>query len=225
MILIKFYNNYDLYDVPGVNGKEPKHGPGSGYHALQDYKSVSDFLKDRRKKNKDKYKANDSWIEDTESNRKERINKMKARAMLLSRILKFAIDFPIDDQINSTPILGNSGTASEAAQIGGMTDESMLLPDFEGKSIDQLNHGRDYTEDYIPKGCGNCGFIGNKDAIYDVTYPCPQCHKGGPQVLMPKETSLYGLPDGINDPEDLDAPSNEQTQYGTTNSGNTFYNT
>jgi hypothetical protein len=198
---------------------------------FQNYKSVSDFLKDRRKKMKDKYKADDSWIEYTESNRKQRISKMKTRAMLLSRILKIAIDFPIDDQIGSTPILGNSGTASDAAQIGGLSDESMLLPDFEGKPNTALNHGYADADadadadDYIPKGCANCGFIGNKDVIYDVTYPCPKCHKGGPQILTPKETSLYGLPDGINDPEDLDAPSNEQSQYGTTNSGNTFYNT
>jgi hypothetical protein len=78
-----FYHNYDLYDVPG------KHGPGAGWHAMQNYKSVKEFLDARRKKLKDKYVADDSWIQDDGSKTKSP-NKIKARANLLSKMIKTA---------------------------------------------------------------------------------------------------------------------------------------
>jgi|ERR1035437_287357 hypothetical protein len=218
------YKNYDIYDVPGVDGKTNKLGPGSGYHSLMKYKSVSDFLKDKRKHMKDKYKADDSYIEDTDSNRKERINKMKTRACILYRIMKTAIDFPIDEQIND-PILGDSGAYGDSAAIGGQSDMAVPLRDFEGKSPDQLDFGRDYVEN----GCPNCGFNGDKNGnMYDITYPCHGCGEGGATItgeekLNPAEPSLFGLPDGISPKEDLDSPSDEKPMYGTTDSGNTLY--
>jgi len=176
-----FFKNYDLYDTPG------KHGPGSGYHHMLEFKSVKDFLNNRRKKTKGKYKA-----------------KKQARSILLNRLIKVAIDFPIDDQISS-PILGNSGTYSDSVPIGGQLDEYLTLPDFEGKSVDRLDFGRDYTEDEQV----------DKDLDFDDFIE---------KYLNPAEPSLYGLPDGISPPEDLDAPSDENPQYGTTNSGSTIYN-
>lgn len=176
-----FFRNYDLYDTPG------EHGPGSGYHHMLEFKSVKDFLNNRRKKTKGKYKA-----------------KKQARSILLNRLIKVAIDFPIDDQISS-PILGNSGTYSDSVPIGGQLDEYLTLPDFEGKSVDQLDFGRDYTEDEQV----------DKDLDFDDFIE---------KYLNPAEPSLYGLPDGISPPEDLDAPSDENPQYGTTDSGSTIYN-
>lgn len=176
-----FFRNYDLYDTPG------EHGPGSGYHHMLEFKSVKDFLNNRRKKTKGKYKA-----------------KKQARSILLNRLIKVAIDFPIDDQISS-PILGNSGTYSDSVPIGGQLDEYLTLPDFEGKSADQLDFGRDYTEDEQV----------DKDLDFDDFIE---------KYLSPAEPSLYGLPDGISPPEDLDAPSDENPQYGTTDSGSTIYN-
>lgn len=191
------YHNYDLYDVPG-NDKKSKLGPGAGWHSMQNYKSIADFLKARREYMKDKYKAKDSYIEDTENNKKERISKMKIRAKLLYKIVKIAIDFP-SDNLNSGSILGDSGTYSDSIPIGGLLDKYLPEPDLEGKSPDKLNFGRDYAED--------------NDIIED----------SNKKSLNPKETPLYGLPDGIIPQEDLDSPSVEQPQYGITDSGNTTY--
>ena len=52
-----FYRNYDLYTIPGME----EVGPGTGWHGLQNYKSVQDFLKDRRKRLQPRYVADDSW--------------------------------------------------------------------------------------------------------------------------------------------------------------------
>lgn len=226
------YRNYDTYNVPG------KHGPGAGWHDMEKYKSIADFLKDKRKKLKDKYKADDSWQLDDGSRTKKNPS-MKARAAIFNRIIKLAdhmmppkehgtsiydwknspyqgipkahkkndsnnIDFPIDDQIGSDPILGNSGTYSDSVPIGGASDEYLTEPDTEGKSPDKLDFGRDYVEDEHA----------DKELDLDALVQ---------KYLNPAEPSIYGLPDGISPPEDLDAPSNENPQYGETNSGNTLY--
>lgn len=229
-----FYRNYDLYDVP-----EFEHiGPGSGYHQMDKHKSIQDFLKEKRKKMKDKYKADDSWQMD-DGSRTKKNSGMKARAIFLNRIIKLAdnimmpkehgtsiydwknspyqgipkapkkhdcndIDFPIDDQIGSGSILGDSGSYSDSVPIGGQLDEYLPLNDFEGKSPDKLDFGRDYTEDDHT----------DKDFDFDKLIE---------KYLNPAEPSIYGLPDGIISKEDLDAPSNENPQYGETNSGNTTY--
>lgn len=79
------YRNYDLYDVPG------EHGPGPGWHSMQNYKSIQDFLKARRKKLKDKYKGDDTWQEDS-GKRVKKKSSIEARASLLSRFIKIAGD-------------------------------------------------------------------------------------------------------------------------------------
>jgi hypothetical protein len=66
-----FYRNFDLYDVEGVDGK-PKLGPGAGWHHMHKYKSIKEFRDAKRKHMQDKYKADDFWIEDNDSNRKQR---------------------------------------------------------------------------------------------------------------------------------------------------------
>jgi hypothetical protein len=193
-----FYSNYDLYETEGVNGK-PKSGPGAGWHHMHNYKSIKEFRDAKRKHLEDKYKADDFWIEDSESNRKQRIKKMKIRAKLLSKIIKNAIDFPDDDQITD-PTTWNSGAYSDAAQIGGRLDYYLPENDLEDKKPEELNFGRDYADDH------------------------PNINELLNRYLSPKEPALYGLPDGIEPKEDLDAPSDEQPQYGTTDSGNTSYN-
>lgn len=193
-----FYRNYDLYDVPGVSGGEPKHGPGAGWNSMHKYKSISEFLKAKRKKLKDKYKADDSWIEDTESNRKERISKMKTRANLISKITKMAIDFAIDDQIHSDPILGESGAYSDSVPIGGASDEYLPQPDFEGKLPTELNFGRDYTDE-------SCS---DDDITYDHgrdAYKCNKCNLFGPNgPIKPKPSSEELHFKENNDSDDLD---------------------
>lgn len=260
-----FYRNYDMYEVEGVDGPA-KHGPGVGWHDMGKYKSIKEFLAEKRKKLKDKYKADDSWVENSGKITKKD-PKMQARGALLSRLVKFAegckdsdieytdgrdawicakclhmganspthptptakqlhdgknhnpdhvnylnnndvnhIDFPIDDQIKSDPILGNSGSVSDSVPFGGQLDEYLTQPDFEGKSVDKLDFDRDYTENEKAAPV-------NLDKLIQ-------------KYLNPKETDLYGLPDGIDPEEDLDADktvNNSNSQYGTTDSGNTLY--
>lgn len=172
------FRNYDIYDTPG------EHGPGAGWHSMQNYKSISEFLAARRKKLKDKYKEP---------------KKSKARLNILSKLIKVAIDFPIDDQV--TPILGDSGSYSDSAPIG-ILDNTLPLNDFEGKSVDQLDFGRDYTQDEIAD-----------EKLNDLE----------DKYISPAQPSLYGLPDGILPKEDLDAPSDEKPFHGITDSGNTTY--
>lgn len=194
-----FYRNYDVYDVPGPDGKPSELGPGSGWHGLmKNYKSIADFLKAKRKRMKDKYKAEDNWIkEDTSSRKTERKQKMKARSSILCKLTKYAIDFPIDDSI--TPILGDAGAYSDSIPIGGMLDEYLPLNDFEGKSPDKLDFGRDYAD-------------------------VEEVEQSMDETINPAENAIYGLPDGILPIEDLDQPGNENPWYGTTDSGNTVYN-
>jgi hypothetical protein len=84
-----FYRNYDLYDVEGVDGPA-KHGPGSGWNHMNEFKSIKEFLDYRRERLKGKYVATDDWIEDTAANRKQRVEKMKLRAQFFAPIIKLA---------------------------------------------------------------------------------------------------------------------------------------
>lgn len=86
-----FYYNYDLYDAEGVSGPA-QHGPGSGWNHMDEHKSIKEFLDFRRKRLEGKYVADDSYIEDTPANYKERVNKMKIRASLFDKIVKQAAD-------------------------------------------------------------------------------------------------------------------------------------
>lgn len=183
-----FFRNYDLYETEGVDGKA-KHGPGAGFYQNMDqYKSVSDFLKKRRERNKDKYKADDT---------------SKKRATRRAALLKLAIDYPVDDQINSGIISNEDGVVNESNLIGGNLDEYLPEHDFEGKSPDKLDFGRDYVHE-DPESS--------------------EKEEGGD--FPKKEPGLYGLPSGM-EPEELDADktiSPRNLDYGTTNSGNTLYN-
>jgi len=207
------FKNYDLYEVPGVDGPA-KHGPGAGfYQNMSKYKSVSDFLDQKRKRNRNKYKSDDSYIQDdgsiTKSQKKS--NKIARRMMLLSCFIKTAIDFPSDD-LGSDPILGESSSYADSIPIGGQLDEYLTMPDFEGKSADKLNFGRDYTEE-------------DNFTIDDIEQLQLLLNKFIDKGLNPKEIDLYGLPDGIESKEDLEEPSaTENPYYGITDSGNTLYN-
>jgi hypothetical protein len=183
-----FFRNYDLYETEGVDGKA-KHGPGAGFYQNMDkYKSVSDFLKKRRERNKDKHKADD-------------IKKKRAARRLA--LLKIAIDFPVDDQVSGIPFSGDGPLVGESNLIGGYLDEYLPEHDFEGKSPDKLDFGRDYVHED------------------------PESHEKEDGGDFPnKEPGLYGLPDGM-EPAELDADktiSPRNLDYGTTNSGNTLYN-
>lgn len=91
-----FYRNYDLYTIPGMEDI----GPGTGYHGLQNYKSVGEFLEARRKRLAPRYKADDSWIQDNGERTKS--PNIKARAELMNRIIKTASTQCQDSDIEYT---------------------------------------------------------------------------------------------------------------------------
>lgn len=183
-----FYRNYDLYDIPGFDHI----GPGAGWHSMQKYKSVSEFLEAKRKKMKDKYKADDSWIQDSGEITKK--NSIKIRAHLFNQILKKAIDFPTDDQINST-IDHDSDLSNHSLEIGMALP--LTMPDFEGKSLVELNFGRDYIENENSTDYSLLDIIMNKYINHEGTQ------------------ELYGLPDGFNNSEEEDTKITElNPDYG-----------
>ena len=202
-----FYNNYDLYDVEGVDGPA-KHGPGAGWHDMGKYKSISEFLKAKRKRMKDKYKADDSWIEDTESNRKERVKNMKVRAFILSKIIKKAIDFPADQYIDPEILSGSEGgSVAQSNLMGGYLDKYLPENDFEGKDPTKLDFGRDYTE----------------DADNEEQDPDEKLDELAEKYTAPTH-GLFGLPDGVDLADgDLEPSSSKNPYYGTTDLGISIY--
>lgn len=128
-----FYKNYDLYNVPTLSGKPM--GPGAGYHDLMKYKSVSDFLKKKRKL---PYKGKERYVD---SNGKIK----SARKSLLEKILKTAIDFKIDEQISSPSIGWNNSNYDNIGEFGGMTSYTPLN-DIDDKSVNQLNFSNDIKD-------------------------------------------------------------------------------
>lgn len=189
------YRNYDLYDTPG------KHSPGAGWHSMQKYKSVEEFLKAKRKELKDKYKADDSWIED--SGKITKNNPMKARAELLSKIIKIGIDFPIDDQIEST--IDHDGDLSNHSLEMGM---AMPLPlnDSEGKPPSELDFG--HLENGEPMKA-------DEDLIDLITEK---------YLAHEAKTEQNGLPDGFNHSEEEDIePTQMNPEYGTLGPESTMY--
>lgn len=203
-----FYRNYDLYDTEGVDGP-PKHGPGKGYHSMHNYKSVSDFLKHRRKL-KNKYKAKDLYKLDSG----ELVR--KASEFLFKSLIKNAIDYPSDDIVS--PILPQWGTYQDSVPTAGFGDYSWSKSDFEGKLPNELNFGRDYTNDVKPNSI-NMAKI-KSDLLKLISNLIDNYFD---QMLSGKENSLYGLPDGISPTSDLDQPNDQQNNYVTTNSTNTTY--
>jgi len=194
-----FYRNYDLYQTEGVDNPL---GPGSGWSHINNYTSIADFLSAKRKQMKNKYTPDDSYIEDSTENFQKRKSKMKARAALLAKLTKIAIDFTTDEQINSGSILSDSESPI-ANSIGFREEQELPENDFEGKDPTQLNFGEDYDGEFTepkkkPKN------LEELIKIYDLSQNMP-------------------LIDGIQEEEELTQPNNPNSQYGITDSGNTLY--
>ena len=210
------YRNYDLYETEGVNGPA-KHGPGTGfYQNMEKYKSVSDFIKKKRKRNKGKYVAEDSYIQDDGSVTKTKDKKKKKRARRCALFLGLTkqacdennIDFP-SDSLNSTPMAW-SPDVGDAAQIGGYLDKYLPEDDFEGKPPTTLDFGRDYSGPPL-------------DMDEYISELLEQFEKHV-KIPKPQEPDLFGLPDGISPKSDLDSPSEEDPEYGIMDSGTEIYN-
>lgn len=225
------YRNFDIYNLEG------KYGPGAGWNDINNFKSIQEFLKEKRKKLKNKYKADDFYIEDTKENYQERVKKMSMATETYYRMVKNAIDFPIDDQIKSFPILtdnqsytmpfelgptGNPDFSTyptqtnipefesypASAQIGGRLDRYLPNNDFEGKSPDQLDFGRDYTDE------GSKAMVSEEQLIKLLQKYLPSPNQGE-----------FGLPDGVNpeNDENLGNPNAHNPYFGTTDLGIDIY--
>lgn len=227
------FKNYDLYETPG------EHTPGGGFYQNMDkYDSVKDFIDKKRKRNKHKYKADDSWKQDDGTITKSP-NGTKARADLFERIIKNArmpgmglfhslqrkfgpkatclkkhvnedsnsIDFPLDEY--DEPGVGGLGGDSDnpvgnANLSGGYLDKYLPKDDVEDKPPTNLDFGRDYVEEETSNGVDIDKLI--------------------KKYLQPSTHGLYGLPDGVDLPdEDLGDPTEINPDYGTTDSGRAMY--
>ncbi len=189
-----FYRNYDYIESPGGDPDKPaKHGPGAGYTSMQNFKSVKDFLAARRKKLKNKYKAEDSWIQDDGS--------VSKKAQFLKQIIKLAIDFPRDESL--PPYVDRPQSSIQEANPIGVLDPYLPKNDLEGKPPEKLNFGRDYqdTDEFYNE-------LVNK--YLDL------------KPMRPASPPLLGLPDGLNHEEFEEEPLKEihNPDFGTTNVGN-----
>jgi hypothetical protein len=210
-----FYHNYDLYIIPGMKDI----GPGTGWHGLQNYNSVQSFLKDRRKRLKSHYVSDDLWQLDNG----KRVN---ARIDLLRKLVKNSIkiesisqwrkhqddndlDFQLDEYTDPAVEVGiNEQADHNTNPLGGFLDDYLPQNDFENKSPDNLDFGRDYDGEYTePKH--------EIDKIEKLIQTYLDFHAHRPPLEMP---------DGIQEEEESTQPNNPNGQYGETDSGNTFYN-
>jgi hypothetical protein len=215
-----FFKNFDYAESEGVDGPA-KHGPGTGlFRNMEKYKNVKDFLKKKRERNKDKYKADDSYIEDDVNLTK---NKIAKRINYLRNLIKTAednnsIDFPIDEQIKSDPILGDSGTYSNSAQLGGLLDPYTQQQDVDGNQPMNIGpYEREHTEDATDLSLEQINELEQIDELKEILKSLKN------KSLTPKDTELYGLPQGSNLWEESDILSDNPNYYGTTDSGNTLY--
>jgi len=114
-------------------------------------------------------------------------------------------DYPIDDQINSEPI------TVENEPYGGLVGLGPYFPenDFEGKTPEQLDFGRDYTE----------------DAEFLASLTEEDLKELIEKYLTPDETGLFGLPDGVDpDGHDADQTNNGKNPYfGVSDEGRQMY--
>lgn len=120
-----FYQNYDLYETEGLDGP-PKEGPGAGlYSNMSKYKSVADFIKQKRK----------------------RKNKMlKRRKALLQAILIATAEESTDENNIEDPTeeLDNYAIPVPASDINsiGLVDNMYPGTDLEDKPVTNLYYGR-----------------------------------------------------------------------------------
>jgi hypothetical protein len=121
--------------------------------------------------------------------------KKTARTKVLSNLLKVAIDFPSDNQVNPELITGQQNNLMEYLNpAGGYLDKYLPDNDLEDKDPTKLNFGRDYADQ--PTGPK----IDNIEKLLEQYLP----------------TDLYGLPDGVDvTEEELDQPNDINPFYGT----------
>ena len=239
-----FYRNYDLYNTPS------EHGPGAGWHDMTKYKSIQEFLKAKRKKLKDKYKADDSWIEDDNSKTKKNPN-IEARAAIFEEIIKTAGGMPGMGIYHSLRRKFGPTKRELEEKLNSMKDDNDIDFPLDDQITNTLAGPIDVdSRNDNPAGHGN--LIGGKLDEYlplndfDDTpptkldfgrdYPLDPMHGRGlkdaileklfNKYLSPTESELFGLPDGIDPNSDLDAEQTvdvEEPFTGTSDIGTEMY--
>lgn len=231
-----FYRNYDLYNTPG------EHSPGAGWHDMEKYKSVQEFLKAKRKKLKDKYKADDSWILDDNSKTKKNPN-IEARAAIFDKIIKTAGPnydlgkglYDNMDKYDSVEEFRKDGPHGPGALMDSndidfpIDDQVSIISHEEGELPGAQIGGRHTVpkHDLADRSPDALNFGRDHD------------HKAKPakhhedilqklfnKYLSPSETDLFGLPDGIDPNSDLDAEETMETEQpytGTLDFGTQMY--
>lgn len=232
-----FYRNYDLYNTPG------EHSPGAGWHDMEKYKSIDEFLKAKRKKLKGKYKADDSWIQDDNSKTKKNPN-IEARAAIFEEIIKTArmpgmgIYHTLRRKFGPTrrELLERLKSMDENNidfPIDDQIDSEMI-----GPSIDEVNNNPvgnsnltgGKLDEYLPKN----DFEGKQPTALNFgrdyhENPLPDndtLEKLINKYLSSPEPDLFGLPDGIDPNSDLDAEQTMDTEEpfkGTSDIGTDMY--
>lgn len=172
-----FYRNYDIYEIPGFEHI----GPGAGWHSMQNYKSVQDFLQARRERLSPRYVADDSWQVDS-GKRVKKNPDIQARATLLSRIIKTAGDE--NDGPNFDYGDGAYTAMSEGKKLKTITDHkrkgpgSFFADDNEDHMLPPKEHG---TSIYDWK---NSPYQGKPKApkhdSNDIDFPVDEDFKEGP---------------------------------------------
>lgn len=247
-----FYQNYDLYPVPGMEDV----GPGVGWHSMKKYKSISEFLEAKRKRMKDRYKADDSWILDSGEITKKNPNGVKARASLLSRIIKTAGDendgpnfdygkglYQNMDKYDSVADFRENADkgpgaffASDDNDIDFKLDDQINTElagpmgevSEDDNPVGQANLSGGYLDEYLPEddkeGKPPTALNFGRDYVED--QKSKTLNKENIEKLLDKygPHGQFGLPDGVDLPdEDLGDPTNINPEYGTKGPNSLIY--
>jgi Poly A polymerase head domain len=191
-------------------------GLGTGFYenVPEHYKSVSDFVDNN---------ALDFQFDNVEGDIDSGSIIGDSESYLTPRQLG-PIGEPNDTTISPGTInLGDFEAYPYSAQLGGYLDKYLPQNDFEDKPDSDLDVGRDYYEDAIPmtgrryegEDDEEDGSLNKNDKLKEIM----------DKYLNPIPThGLYGLPDGVDLPEeDLEDPTNIQPYYGTYGPESTMY--
>lgn len=244
-----FYRNYDLYTIPGMEHI----GPGTGYHGLQNYDSVQEFLEARRSRMKGRYVADDSWQLDSGKRTKENPG-IKARAAIFERIIKQAgPNYDLGKGLYQEMSDGKVDSVEEFRKEPDHGPGALMNITKKKNNKYDINHIDFPIDDQVTgifpeEGMLPGSEIGERlplpehdledrspDALdfgrdYDDAEPTGALEDESIQKLFnkyltPSEDGLFGLPDGV-DPEGHDADQTEQVEQpftGTSDIGTNIY--
>lgn len=235
-----FYQNYDLYTIPGFENV----GPGTGYHGLQNYDSVQEFLEARRNRMKGRYVADDSWQLDSGKRTKENPG-IKARAAIFERIVKSASpNYDLGKGLYQEMSDGKVDSVEEFRKetdhgpgalmnitkkknnkydihhidfpIDDQISESLGGPMGEEPETDnpvgESNLTGGYLDEYTPEPDFEGKLPTELDFGRDYTDQDDVLEKLINKYLPSSEPELFGLPDGIEPDSDLDAEQTINTE-------------